>query len=156
MVRVIDVKRIILLLAVIWPLVGLLANAAQLGRYACKVEEVYGTDDLGKSWKHARFIYDADAGTLEGSLDIGGHLAKQGLELPPPKRWFSRLKVETVPSSVNNLHAVQYDPVGYRGNIRPVVAWLMLETLDDPIRPRFKFFSTGIYVVAEGRCTHGR
>ena len=79
-----QMKRAILLLTLIWPLVGLPANAAQLGRYACKVEEVYGTDDLGKSWKHARFIYDADAGTLDGSLDLGGHLAKQGLELPPP------------------------------------------------------------------------
>ena len=48
-----------------------LPQAAQLGRYACKVEEVYGTDNLGKTWKYARFIYDADAGTLDGSLDIG-------------------------------------------------------------------------------------
>lgn len=157
-------KRAILLLPLIWVSIGLpqfafaeaLAGAAQLGRYACRVDEVYGTDELGKRWKNARLIYDADAGTLEGSFDPWGELTKKGMELPPERRLFSRLKVETVPSSVNNLIAVQYDPVGYRANIRPMVAWLMLETLGDPIRPRFKFFSNTIRVVTEGRCVRGQ
>lgn len=131
-------------------LFSMITSATEFGRYVCRVEKTHGTDALGRAWEGGKLIYDADAGTLDGSFDPGGHLAKQGIELPL-KRLFSRLKVETPPSTVNNLVAVQYEPADGE-NIRPVVAWLMLETLDDRFRPRFKFFSNTIRVVVEGRC----
>ena len=121
------------------------------GRYRCQVEEVYGVDELGKTWKKGDLFYDADAGTLDGSFDPGGHLDKEGLRVPPG-RLFSRLKVETPPSKVNNLVAVQYDPATTPGFQRPIVAWLMLQTMDSTMTPRFQFFSNTIRGIAVGRC----
>ena len=125
-------------------------SAARLGTYTCQVKAVYGTDAIGNTWKDAKLVYDADAGTLYGSLDIFSDLPRL-----PLSRKFSRLHVETMPSAENNLTAVQYDRVGERGNIRPIVAWLMIETVEDPDRPDFQFFSNSIRVIVTGECVHG-
>ena len=123
----------------------------RLGRYRCQVNEVYGVDELGKFWKNGDLLYDADAGTLDGSFDPGGHLEKEGIRIPSG-RLFSRLKVDTVPSKVNNLAAIQYDPAATPGSQRAIVAWLMLETMESAVTPRFQFFSNTIRGVAVGRC----
>ena len=120
------------------------STAGNLGRYFCVVEEIQGGDVLGKAWDNAWLSYDADAGTLDVSLVIFG-------EREASTRAFSRLRVETAPSRVNNLHAVQYDSAN-PPNVTPVVAWLMLETFDNAESPRFQFFSTGIRAIATGKC----
>ena len=115
-----------------------------LGVFVCTVDEVFRGDELARAYEGAILTYDADKGTLDGSFLILGERA-------PSKRLFSRLKVETGPWYLNHIHAVQYDPVA-PPTITPVVAWLMIEVLDDPETPSFKFFSTGIRSVAAGDC----
>ncbi len=138
-------------IALITIVLGPLPSAAgQLGRYRCQVEDVYGIDELATLWKNADLLYDADAGTLHGSFDPSGNLEKNRLRVPPGLL-FSRLKVETPPSKVNNLQAVQYDPAT-NAVFKPVVAWLMLETLDSTLTPRFQFFSNMIRGIAVGGC----
>ena len=127
--------------------------AETLSRYSCKVENIHGEDALGMLWANARLTYDADAGVLDGSFDPDGELAKAGIQLPPG-RLFSRLKVETGPWEQNNLTAVQYDPAD-PPNVRPIVAWIMIETLEDPNFPRFQFFSNTIRVLITGKCVRG-
>ncbi len=129
-------------------------SAARLGTYTCQVETVYGTDGLGLTWRGAKLFYDADAGTLRGILDPLRRRGEPALQISP-SRLFSRLHVETMPSPVNNLTAVQYDRVGERGNIRPVVAWLMIETLGNQDRPGFQFFLNTIRVIVAGECVRG-
>ena len=124
------------------------AIADEFGRYRCKAEEVFTTDKIGKTWENAELFYDADAGTLDGSFD----LKNDGLR-SPPSRLFSLLKVETPPSGVQNLHAVQFKPAGNKFYV-PIVAWLMIETIDSAVAPRFQFFSSGLRGLATGRCLH--
>ena len=129
---------------------ALAVNAARLGTYTCRVKSVYGTDATGKTWRDAKLVYDADAGTLYVGLVIFGDLPRL-----PLSRVYSRLRVEVMPSPETNLVAVQYDRVGERGNVRPIIAWLMIETLEDPDRPAFQFFSNSIRVIVTGECVHG-
>lgn len=126
------------------------ASAAQLGRFTCRVERIHGDDGLGALWANARLLYDADAGTLDGSFDPDGELGKAGI-LRAPKRLFSRLRIETGPWDRNNLTAVQYESAD-PPNVRPLVAWLMIKTLDNPSFPRFQFFSNNIRAVVTGKC----
>jgi hypothetical protein len=145
-------QRGLLLAAIATLSVPFSVGAQELGRYRCQVKEVYGIDELGNLWKNADLLFDADAGTLDGSFDPSGDLGKEGLRMPA-KRLFSRLKVQTPPSKLNNLHAVQYDPAPDRMS-KPIVAWIMIETLDSPVTPRFQLFSTTFRSVAVGRCAH--
>ena len=115
-----------------------------LGVFVCTVDEVFRGDELARAYEGAILTYDADKGTLDGSFLILG-------EPTPSRRLFSRLKVETGTWHLNNLHAVQYDPAT-PPNITPVIAWLMIEMLDDPETPSFKFFSSGIRTMATGGC----
>ncbi len=126
------------------------SGETEYGRYSCRVDEVYGRDGLGQAWKHGTLVFDADAGTLHGAADPGGGLRREGVTRTPT-RMFSRLKVETIPSDVSNLHAVQYDPAP-PSVTNPIMAWIMIETLDDPRMPRFQFFSTTVRSVLSGRC----
>ena len=125
-------------------------SAARLGTYTCQADTVYGTDALGKTWRGITLVYDADAGTLYGKFAPFFEGDQRSLG-----RLFSRLNVETMPSAENNLTAVQYERAGESGNIRPLVAWLMIETLDDQDRPRFQFFSNSIRVIVVGKCVRG-
>ena len=122
----------------------------EFGRYSCRVEEVYGEDEIGQAWKHGTLLYDADAGTLEGAADPGGALQKQGLQRPL-SRLFSRLKIETIPTKVSNLHAVQYDPA-QPSITNPIMAWIMIETTENAVTPPFQFFSTTVRAILTGRC----
>jgi hypothetical protein len=137
-------------LALVSTVAGMPAKGGGLGRFACQAERVYGEDGLGKLWANARLIYDADGGTLQGSFDPDGQFAKAGIQLPP-EHLFSRLKVETGPWEMNHLTAVQYDSAELP-NVQPIVAWLMIETLDEPNFPRFQFFSNTIRAVVTGKC----
>ena len=134
-------------------LVPAAASAARLGTYTCQVETVYGKDFLGWTWKGAKLVYDADSGTLCGSFDPFGERGES--RRSNLSRVFSRLHVETLPSAENNLVAVQYDRAGERGYIRPIVAWLMIETLGDQDRSGFQFFSNTIRAIVEGECVRG-
>ncbi len=136
-------------LALIFLITTIPAVAEDLSRYSCQVENIHGEDTLGMLWANAKLTYDADAGVLDGSFDPD----VLGIQLPP-KRLFSRLKVETGPWEQNNLTAVQYDPAD-PPNVRPIVAWIMIETLEDPNFPRFQFFSNSIRVLITGRCIRG-
>jgi len=120
--------------------------------YLCDVEKIHNEDSLGILWKNAKLRYDLAAGTLDGSFDPNGELAKENITLPF-QTIFSRLKMKTAPSKENNLHSIQYDKVGYNGNVRPIVAWLTIETLNEKISPNFIFFSTTIETTLEGKCT---
>ena len=132
------------------PILDATGARSSLGKYTCRIENVYGVDELGKTYMDATFIYDADTGTMDGSLHL--NYPALGEWDSPFSTWWSRLKVETPPSDVNHLHATQYEPVG-GANVRPTMAWLMLETMDNPLTPRFQFFSTGIRSIAVGSCT---
>ena len=120
------------------------------GKYSCIVQAAHPDRDWGKAYVGSRLEYDAEKGVLDLALPI---------EIDGDSTWFpsqricSSLTVETYPSSENNLHAVQFDPVS-GGNQLPFVAWLMIETLDNEYAPKFKFFSTGIRAVVTGKCTH--
>jgi len=114
------------------------------GQYTCNIEAVYGIDPWGLAMKHGKLLYDADAGTLYGRFDPDAELSKKGIELPF-SLLFSNLKIVTLPSNVDNLTATQYDPV----------AWIMIETMDDPINPKFQFFSQGSRVISTGKCNKG-
>lgn len=87
---------------------------------------------------------------VDGSFDPDGELARAGGPLAP-KRLFSHLLIETGPWDRNNLTAVQYESAD-PPNVRPLVAWLMIESLDNPDFPRFQFFSNTIRVVVTGKC----
>jgi hypothetical protein len=146
------ISRIVLLTVPVWLLTVCLdrSRADDFGRYSCSVENIYGDYDLGKTWEHAKLIFDANAGVLYASLYI--EYLQPGQQFLPLTRMFSRLKVVIPPSRGDgDLHAVQYDPVESL-DYRPVVAWLMLETHDNPRAPRFRFFSTTIQSVAVGQC----
>jgi len=131
--------------------VPLSVAAEEFGQYRCQVEKVHGIWEVGKLWENGDLLFDADAGTLDGSFDPDAALEKKGIRLPRG-RLFSRLKVETPPSKLNNLIAVQYDHANPPEFQRPIVAWLMLETMDSATTPRFQFFSNTIRSIAIGRC----
>jgi hypothetical protein len=140
-----------LLLTVIVCLSAISAHAGEGGIYICHVEGVHGSDDLGQYWKNAELVYDADKGKLSGVLSVAGKrtaVASKGSKL------FSRLTVKTGRSERNHLIATQHDPIGYHGNVRPVMVWLQIETMDNPASPKFKFFSSTTRVIVEGRCEH--
>ena len=126
----------------------------QYGVFLCNVEKYYGDYFLGRTWLHAQLIYDADAGTLDGSFDPTGELRPKGLA-PEFKLMFSHLPVQTPPSSVNNLNAAQYVPAATPSH-RPIIAWLMLETLQDSEDPPFQFLSNSIRGLVTGRCHRKR
>jgi hypothetical protein len=121
----------------------------RLGKYSCIVEEAHPNSGLAKSYLGDRLEYDADKGVLQEatSIEIDGKLTWL-----PPQTICSRLFVDTYPSTESNLYAVQFDKTG--SGYRPFVAWLMIETKDDELRPYFKFFSSGIVGLVTGRCTH--
>ena len=133
------------------PIIDTSGASPSLGIYTCHVEDVYGIDDIAKRYIGATLIYDADAGTMNASFHFDDPVI--GESDTPFTRLWSRLKVETLPSSVNHLQATQYRPVG-GAYVQPTIAWLMIETLDNPTTPRFQFFSTGIRSIAVGSCMH--
>ena len=123
----------------------------RLGKYSCIVQMAHPNREWAKSYVGSRLEYDADRGILHLAVPI--EIDSESTWLPP-QRICSSLTVQTYPSSENNLHAVQFDRVSAGGNQRPFVAWLMIQTIEDELRPNFKFFSTGIEGVVTGKCMH--
>lgn len=122
----------------------------RLGKYSCIVQTAHPNNGWAKEYVGSRLEYDADKGilSLASPIEIDGESAWL-----PPQRISRSLTVQTYPSSENNLHAVQFDPVS-DVNQRPFVAWLMIQTINNELRPSFKFFSTGIQGVVTGKCLH--
>ena len=142
-------KKLIALLLLLPALASADEGNERLGKYSCLVEAAHPNSGLAKSYLGDRLEYDADKGVLQeaASIEIDGQLTWL-----PPQTICSRLLVDTYPSTESNLYAVQFDKTG--SGYRPFVAWLMIETKDDELRPYFKFFSSGIAGLVTGRCTH--
>lgn len=148
--RLVRETRLLYYIAIAATLVVCTSGAAQpahLGTYRCEVQQIHGDDELGRLWADAILTFDADLGLLYGTFAVWGIEPSDST----PRRLFSRLRIVTGPWQNNHLTAVQYDAVG-AGNVRPILAWLQLETLDDPDSPRFSFFSNTIRVIAAGTC----
>ena len=125
------------------------AWGGSFGTFSCVVDEYHGSNATGKLWKNCQLLYNADEGTLQAAFQAAKKQADTG-----NSDYFvtlnTRLQARTVPSIEAHIHAIQHDPVGHEGSVRPRLTWLMIGTGGSS--SRFKYFSTQIEGVLEGSC----
>ena len=127
------------------------AWGGSFGSFSCVVDEYHGSNNAtGKLWKNCLLLYNADEGTLQAAF----HPTEKHSDDEHTDYFVTlntRLQARTVHSVEAHIHAIQHDPVGHEGSVRPKVTWLMIGT--GGTNTRFKYFSTQIEGILEGRCT---